>query len=241
MKTTDYIAFTIDRFPKGYVFTYLDFVTKVHKAQAIIKALNRMADAGEIAKLSKGKFYKPKQTVFGELQPSEEQVVKDLLEEDGKIIGYLTGYSIYNKMALTTQVSNVIQIGRNQIRPKLKRGRYIISFVKQKNTITKENVPYLQLLDALRYIKKIPDAGIAFLCKRFLAILKAFKQNEREVLMRLAKKYPPSTRALLGALLDELGYERETETLFETLNPITTYQLTEAEKVLSTTKKWNIK
>lgn len=241
MKTTDYIAFTIDRLPKGYVFTYVDFMTELHKAQAIIKALNRMADAGEIAKLSKGKFYKPKQTIFGELQPSEEQVVKDLLEEDGKIIGYLTGYSIYNKMALTTQVSNVIQIGRNQTRPKLKRGRYIISFVKQKNTITKENIPYLQLLDALRYIKKIPDAGIEFLCKRFLAVLKGFKQNERETLMRLAKKYPPSTRALLGALLDELGYEEETETLFETLNPITTYQLTEAEKVLSTTKKWNIK
>lgn len=241
MKTTDYITFTIDRLPKGYVFTYEDFVTKVHKAQAIIKALNRMADAGDIAKLSKGKFYKPKQTVFGELQPSEEQVVKDLLEEDGKIIGYLTGYSIYNQMALTTQVSNVIQIGRNQTRPKLKRGRYIISFVKQKNTITKRSIPYLQRLDALRYIKQIPDAGIIFLCKRFLAILKDFKQNERETLMRLAKKYPPSTRALLGALLDELGYEKETEMLLKTLNPITTYQLVEAKKVLSTTKKWNIK
>ena len=59
--------------------------------------------------------------------------------------------------------------------------------------------------------------------------------------MRLARKYPPSTRALLGALLDELGYEKETETLFETLNPITTYRLSEAEKILATTKKWNIK
>ena len=241
MKTTDYIAFTIDRLPKGYVFTYSDFITEEHKAQAIIKALNRMAGVGKIAKLSKGRFYKPKQTVFGELQPSEEQVVKDLLEEDGKPIGYLTGYSIYNKMALTTQVSNVIQIGRNQIRPKLKRGKYIISFIKQKNTITKENIPHLQLLDALRYIKKIPDASIEFLCKRFIVILKDYKQNEREVLMRLAKKYPPSTRALLGALLDELEYEGETGTLFETLNPITTYRLSEAEKVLATTKKWNIR
>jgi len=59
--------------------------------------------------------------------------------------------------------------------------------------------------------------------------------------MRLARKYPPSTRALLGALLDELGYEKETETLFETLNPITTYRLPEAEKVFDTTKKWKIK
>lgn len=111
MKTTDYIVFTIDRLPKGYVFTYSDFITEEHKAQAIIKALNRMEDAVKIAKLSKGRFYKPKQSVFGELQPSEEQVVKDLLEENGKLIGYLTGYSIYNKMMLTTQVSSVIQIG----------------------------------------------------------------------------------------------------------------------------------
>jgi len=28
MKTTDYIAVTIDRLPKGYVFTYADFTTE---------------------------------------------------------------------------------------------------------------------------------------------------------------------------------------------------------------------
>jgi len=29
MKITEYIAFTIDRLPKGYVFTYADFTTAV--------------------------------------------------------------------------------------------------------------------------------------------------------------------------------------------------------------------
>lgn len=240
MKTTDYIAFIIDRLPKGYVFTYTDFINDVHKAQTVIKALNRMAEAGKITKLSKGRFYKPEKTPFGELQPSEEQVVKDLLEEDGEIIGYLTGYSIYNQLALTTQVSYLIQIGRNQIRPKLKRGMYTISFIRQKNTITRKNIPFLQLLDALRYIKKIPDASIEFLCKRFLSLLKEYNQKERATLMRLAKKYPPATRAILGAILEELGYTDEIEGLFETLNPVTTYKLLGAEKVLSTTKNWNI-
>jgi hypothetical protein len=121
MKATDYISFTIDRLPKGYVFTYADFGSEVKSKEAIIKALNRMVVAGKIAKLSKGKYYKPESTVFGNLEPNQYQVVKDLLEDGNKITGYLTGYSMYSKLGLTTQISNTIQIGKNEIRPSLKR------------------------------------------------------------------------------------------------------------------------
>jgi hypothetical protein len=240
MKIAEYIAFTIDRLPKGYVFTYADFTTEVNKKEAVIKALNRMVESGKIAKLAKGKYYKPENTPFGNLQPNQAQVVKDLLEESGKITGYLTGYSIYNQLGLTTQVSNTIQIGKNQIRPNFKRERYTISFVKQKNTLTKENIPLLQIQDAIRYIKKIPDTTIESSCKRFLAILKDLSEKEKKSLIRLALKYPPATRALLGALLDALQQDKATGALFKSLNPITKYKLTGAPKALSTTEKWNI-
>lgn len=240
MKTADYIAFTIDRLQKGYVFTYVDFTTTVNKKEAVIKALNRMVAAGKIAKLAKGKYYKPEQTVFGTLQPNQAQVVKDLLEENGKITGYLTGYSIYNTLGLTTQVSNTIQIGKNQVRPSFKRERYTIAFIKQKNTITKDCIPLLQLLDAMRYIKKIPDASIESSCKRLLASLKNLADTEKSTLVRLALKYPPATKALLGGMLDELQQYKLSEPLYKTLNPITTYKLTGAAKILSTTEKWNI-
>lgn len=190
MKTSDYILSTIDRLPKGYVFTYKDFITEVNGKEAIIKALNRMAASEKITKLSKGRFYKPEQTVFGELQPSQYQIVKDILESNGKIVGYLTGYSIYNQLGLTRQVSNTIQIGKNEIRPTFTRERYTITFIKQKNTINKENIPLLQILDAIRYIKKIPDATISASCKRFLTILKSLKEDEIKTMVRLAKKYP---------------------------------------------------
>ena len=161
MKITDYISYTIDRLPKGYVFTCADFIKEVNQKQAVVKALNRMVAAGKIAKLSKGKYYKPETTTFGILQPEQSQVVKDLLEENGKAIGYLTGYSIFNSMGLTTQLSNAIQIGKNVVRPAFKRGQYTISFIKQNNTITKENIPFLQILDAIRYIKRflIPQSA----------------------------------------------------------------------------------
>ena len=240
MKTTDYITVTIDRLPKGYVFTYADFTTEVNKKEAVIKALNRMVVSGKIAKLAKGKYYKPEQTVFGRLQPNQFQVVKDLLEDDGKVIGYLTGYSIFNELGLTTQLSNTIQIGRNEIRPVLQREQYTIKFIKQKNTINKENIPLLQLLDAIRFIKKIPDTTIASACLRLLSLLKKRSEKDMATMVRLSQKYPPSTRALLGALLDEAGIFQYQEALRKNLNPITTYKLSGVASVLKTTQKWNL-
>ncbi|AYQ36581.1 DUF6088 family protein [Runella sp. SP2] len=242
MKTTTYLLSVIDRLPKGYVFSYTDFEVETTKKEAVIKALNRMVQSGKLRKLSKGKFYKPETSIFGQLQPKQLQIVKDLLEEQGKLIGYLTGYSVFPQLGLTTQVSNTLQIGRADSRPTFKRERYTISFIKQKNTITKENIPLLQLLDALRYIKKIPDTTLDASIRRFLALLKDFSDTDFKKITRLALKYPPSTRALLGALLDELNKEEFTKSLFESLNPITTYtySLGGSLEVLNTTKKWNI-
>lgn len=240
MKVAEYIAYTIDRLPKGHVFTYIDFSTEVKSKEAAIKALNRMVESGKIVKLSKGKYYKPENTPFGNLQPDQKQVVKDLLEENGKIIGYLTGYSIYNQLGLTTQVSNTIQIGKNQIRPNFKRERYTISFIKQKNNITKENISLLQILDAIRYIKKIPDASIESSCRRLLAVLKNLPEQDKSTIVRLALKYPPATKALLGAMLDVFQQDSVTEILYKSINHITKYKLAGAAKVLLTTEKWNI-
>src|SRR5688500_9312148 len=103
MKTTDFIKKQLEKSPKGHVFSYADFMKQPEQKEAIIKALNRMVAAQKLAKLAKGKYYKPEETVFGSLEPDQYQIVKDLLEANGKVIGYLTGYSIYNKLGLTTQ------------------------------------------------------------------------------------------------------------------------------------------
>jgi len=240
LKVTDYIKNKIDRLPKGFVFTYEDFDINVNKKEAIIKALNRMASAGEIEKLSKGKYFKAEKTPFGTLQPNQEQIVKDLLYENGKVVGYLTGYSIYNKLGLTTQVSNIIQIGKNHTRPKFKRERYTISMIKQKNIITKRNIPLLQILDSMKYIKKIPDTTIERSCLRILEITRGLSLDEKKELIRLSLKYPPSTRALLGAMLDEIQDKSKTNSLKETLNPITKYDIPGAKKVLPKAYNWNI-
>ena len=118
-----------------------------------------------------------------------------------KTIGYLTGYSIYNQLGLTTQISNTIQIARNEIRPALNRDRYTIKFVKQKNTITKENIPLLQLLDAIKYIKKIPDSSTAAACLRFVTLLKELSEKETATLVRLAQKILTRNKSFAGCAI----------------------------------------
>ncbi len=106
MKVPDIVLNKVGRLPVGYVFTYKDFNVPVSNKETVIKALNRLVSKGRINKISKGKFYKPEKSVFGELLPAQTQVVKDLLEENGKIGGYLTGLSVFNTFGLTTKVSN---------------------------------------------------------------------------------------------------------------------------------------
>ncbi|MBO7184081.1 MAG: hypothetical protein J6V49_08105, partial [Bacteroidales bacterium] len=51
-------------FSEDYVFTASDFEIELQNQSAVVKALNRMVESGEISKLAKGRFYKPRKTQF---------------------------------------------------------------------------------------------------------------------------------------------------------------------------------
>jgi len=231
----------VDNMAPGYVFTYSEIIKEPNKAEATIKALNRLVLSGKLKKISRGRFYIPEKSPFGELDPSEYQIAKDLLEKDNRPIGYLTGLSIYSKLGLTTQVGNIIQIGRNSIRPPLTRGKYRILFVLQKNSIKKENIPLLQLLDAIKYFNKIPDSDINFVINRLKTLVSEISANRLKHFVDLLMKYPAKTRALTGAMLEENGNNNFLDIIKNTLNPITIYKLGLTKEVLSTVENWNIK
>lgn len=241
MSTTKKTEDIINRLPKGFVFTYTSFPPEVGGKEATIKSLNRLVAKGKIAKLSKGRFYKPEKTPFGEILPSQKEIVKDLLTADDKPIGYLTGLSIFNQYKLTTQIGYTIQIGRKDFKPSSKRGPFTITFIIQKNAITEENIPLLQILDIVKLIKKIPDTPVSQAIKRTVDILQNLNKEEIPQIIRLSMKYPPSTRALLGAMLDEINEEEISKPLLKSLNPISIYSFTGANKALKNTDKWNLK
>jgi hypothetical protein len=238
---TDTIRNTISRFANGYVFTAEDFAVEVGKQNTITKILNNMVAAGQIRRLCKGRFYKPQMSKFGELPPDTTQVVKDLLEKNGKMIGYLTGYSVFNKLGLTTQVPVVLQIGVKKAKQPVTRGNYRISFIIQQNTITKENIPILQLLDCLRFFKNIPDAMPDDICRRLLILFKQLSLTQINTAKRLVLKYTPSTIALLGAILETNNENEDTTTLYKALNLQSSYKLDISNGILLNSKKWQIR
>ena len=230
----------VGNFDYDWIFTLRDLSLLPCFAESAIKALNKMVQEGEIKKFSKGKFYKPKKSVFGELKPSREEILKDLLVRDGKRIGYMTGYALFNQYALTSQVPNVLQIAMNKRKMKIQRGIYCVTFVQQVNEITEETIPLLQLLDVIRMIKEIPDANINRSCERLLYLLKDLPDSERDRLIGLAMNYNPGTRALTGAMIEKLWGLEQAKPLYDSLNPVTSYRMGIDETVLPTIKRWRI-
>jgi hypothetical protein len=212
----------------------------VEKSEALKKALIRLVNSGKIIRLAKGQFYKPEISEFGKLRPLEAQVVKDLLEDKNRIIGYLTGVSAYNKLGLTTQLSNTIQIGTNIDRKPMKRGNYTIRFIRQKNTITKDNIYLLQILDSIRFIKRIPDIELNKASLRLAAIVKELSEKDRISMVKYALKYNPGTRALAGAIIDQFSGTDITEPLLKTLNPLSVFKYNISVEVLKNKLKWQI-
>ena len=86
---SDIVRDNIERIVCGYIFTSSDFPVDVTKQKSVNKVLKNLTKAGKIRRLSKGRYYKTKMTEFGELMPDRHQIVKDLLEENGKLIGYI--------------------------------------------------------------------------------------------------------------------------------------------------------
>ena len=237
---TDKIKKTIDKFEAGYIFTADVFSTTVEEAKTASKILNHFVTTGYLRKLSKGKFYKPKTSKFGELPPDTYQVIKDLIQKDGKLIGYITGYSAFNDFALTTQVSAILEIGMRKEKKAIVRGIYRIRFIRQENTITKENIPLLRLLDCLRFFKNIPDTTPDNACRRLTYLIGKLDEQEISKIKKLALKYTPQAIALLGAILEAINPKEDTTILLKKLNPITVYKVGISDKTLPTQKKWNI-
>ena len=237
---TETIRNTINRFAAGYVFTTLDFPVDVSKQATVNRILNNMVAAGQIRRLSKGRFYKPQISELGELQPEIDQVVKDLIEKNGKPVGYITGSSIFNKYGLTTEAHADLQIAVRKEKKPIARGTYQINFVSQPNTITKENIPVLQLLDCLRFFKTIPDTSPEQACQRLIEIFRELDSKQVLAAKKLVLKYNPASIALLGAILENACPNEDVSTLYKALNHLSTYKLGMLETELPNGKKWHI-
>ena len=240
MNLTTQIRNRIKKFPEGKTFGYDDLRIAREKYTTAAKVLERLQKEGLIKRITKGVFYKPEQTVFGELKPDYSEQLRPFLFENGKRIAYETGFSLYNRMGLTTQMAFRIKIASRSKRISINRGALKADAVKSYAEVTDTNFELLGFLDAIKDIKRIPDCTASKAIKILSGKINNFNDKQITEMVKYALLYPPRVRALTSAMLENLNIQANTEKLKQSLNPLTKIKLGLKESDLPTIKNWNI-
>ncbi len=224
----------IDQAQKGSLITYEKF-SDLKSPSAVALALSRLCKEGMIRRLQKGKYFKTKKTKFGELDPSDVEILQSLVGKDS----YISGVSAYNRLGLTTQVPNEITIRGSKYSRRTRVGRLQIRYIRSKVEANSTVSNLLQLLDAFNNIKYIPDSDVNTSFMKLSELIRALEYNEKKQLARLACDYSPSVRAMVGAILDQIDVNLA-EKLKNSLNPLTTYKIGLTESPMANLSEWRI-
>lgn len=246
MKVAQKIEKQINKLKDGTTFNYQQLSIEQNEYSAATKAIERFIEKGIIKRVSTGIFYIPKQTAFGELKPNEEELLKPYLFKNNKRIAYITGIFLYNRMGLTTQVPKNIKIASRDKKITVSVGNIKGTPVKSYVDVTDNNFYLLEILDALKDFKNIPDLDKISAIKIISNRLKGLSEIEIKHMIKCVLPYPPRVRAFLGALLEKLDTDSDLiaigfKTLKKSLNPLSEYSYGINRNLLSTAPNWNIK
>ncbi|MFW5498898.1 MULTISPECIES: DUF6088 family protein [unclassified Maridesulfovibrio] len=232
----------IESIPPGKIITYGDFKDlQETKPQALAKALGRLVKKQVLIRQAKGTFYRPKKTFFGSVGPADEELISFLTRKGDEITGILTGQSVYLQLQIATQVPSVLTIA--SVAPRRKQGigkiqvQYVRSYVDE---ILEADIPLLQLLEALRFIKKAQDCTPDDVVEAIKTRMMVLSQSDLEKLVELAKSYPPMVRALCGCLCEGMVKTSDIGSLRDSLNPYTKFKVMVSDAVLKNKKAWGI-
>lgn len=135
--------------------------------------LKKFVDNGILCRFEAGIYYFPKKNIFGEEMSLSADTVAThkYIERRGKRVGYYSGYTLANRMGLSTQVPYIEEITSNYapalVRElEIKNRKYVIR--RPAVEVTEENVQVLQFLDCLKDIEKCAEEDLE-VCGRILS------------------------------------------------------------------------
>jgi hypothetical protein len=168
MKTINYMAKVteiIDVLPYEKPIRTEEIVVGLIEASGIdrIKAkrmvnvyLKRLADEGVLKRMKKGVYAKAKRTVFGAIVPNTATIAADLfLREGDEVIGYDAGPTLLNKIGLSTLMPKRQTIATNRFRLLVPAGSDI-ELKKPIALVTRDNVNYLRIIEAVKAMRRYP-------------------------------------------------------------------------------------
>lgn len=162
--------------------------------QTVYRWLNAALDVGMMAKFSRGVYYIPHETRFGQSQLLPDQVVqRKWLDDNGDTIGYVSGPGLANTIGITDQVPAVLEVTTNRETTRIREvpafgGWKSIRLRRPRTTVTRQNV------QALRFLDIITDEPVSKLSSSGINALKALAQKAgRDQVYDCAAYYPAKT------------------------------------------------
>ena len=156
--------------------------------------LKKLTDDDRLCRFEPGVYYFPKTNIFGERQPLSADTVAlhKYIVRRGKRVGYYSGYTLANRMGLSTQVPFVEEITSNYapapVRElKIQDRFYIIR--RPAVEVTAENAMVLQFLDCLKDIDKCAEEEPKK-CGKILTQFAIEHQITREKIDAVIAEYP---------------------------------------------------
>ena len=159
--------------------------------------LERMCKKGILVHLTKGLYYRPKNTRFGTVPISEKDIVDHYIKDNQ---GIVVGYRLYNQKGLTTQISKRVEILSSAV-PGKKKNIHNVYVMNINISLTPETIPIIETLEILQNYKSIEDVNNTALA----AYMKEFAieySDEATVYVLKNRKYKKSTIAFLESFMN---------------------------------------
>lgn len=192
------------------------------------KLLERMYQNNEIAKISKGIYYFPKKTKFGEIPISDNDIISIFVKNNE---GMVVGYDLFNKLELTTQISKKYLIYSSNVVNKIKNIRNI-EIKNVKIEFSKKNIRVIEMFEVLQNFDKIQDINYRSFYKYVSEF--ALEYNEKIVNYVISKMgYKKSTIAFLRNILN---YFKVKNSLNQYLSDVSKYNHKTMEDIYELTQ-----
>jgi hypothetical protein len=187
---------------------------------AVAQALSRMVRAGEIERLSKGVYYRNRQTVLGKSRPNPAAIQK-LASKNRSM--FPSGIAAANLMGFTTQTAKRAELSTNALSlPRKLVGSDTLIHTRRPEAWSDLSETDAALLDFLRRGGRSSELSPQETIRRTRALFAERGRFER--LLKVAPGEPPRIRAILGALGEQIGKgPRALRRLRDTLNPFSKF------------------
>lgn len=160
------------------------------------KTLKKMCESGELLKLAKGIYHKPKTSKFGLVPPSEKQIIDTFTTgETGTVIGY----ALYNTLNLTTQISKQIVVLSSSVEKRTIIGNVVI--LPAPLEFSPEIIRMVHGMEVLQNFDTIQDINYSAFLAYMEQLANSFNSNEFEKVIS-AKVYKKSTISFLREILN---------------------------------------